>query len=60
MKWGIYRSCDDTERHVIPNEDLVEHTLDEDCVCGPSCEMVHTTTGDQGWLYVHSALDGRE
>lgn len=32
---------------------------DMDCACGPAAECVRSPNGD-GWLIVHSALDGRE
>lgn len=56
--------------HVIPRNDLVQHTVDEDCVCGPTPELVPDdeppwnkfATEPEGdrWLIVHHALDGRE
>lgn len=44
----------DGDVHVVPVDDLVDHEH-EDCVCGPTVEFV-----EDGWLYVHHALDGRE
>ena len=46
--------------HVTPSDDLVDHRLRSDCVCGPRCEPVKREDGSLGWLYVHHALDGRE
>jgi hypothetical protein len=37
--------------HVIPRDDLIDHTAADDCPCGPRSE---------GWLLVHASLDGRE
>lgn len=46
--------------HVVPVGDLIEHDSEgEDCVCGPTVELVETLSGD-GWLFVHHSLDGRE
>lgn len=45
--------------HVIPVNDLVEHTSDEDsfdtCICGPDTEFINGN-----WIIVHHSLDGRE
>lgn len=47
--------------HLRPLADLVEHTVDGDCVCGPLVEPVPTDDmGGLGWVYVHASLDGRE
>lgn len=42
--------------HVTPNNDLIEHEIDDDCVCGPDIEYVE----GGGKLVVHHSLDGRE
>lgn len=42
--------------HVHPVRDTVVHALHEDCPCGPTLEQVE----QQGWLYTHHSLDGRE
>lgn len=45
------------EAHVRPVDDLVEHTFDADCICGPRVE----TDEDTGnYVVVHHSLDGRE
>lgn len=44
------------EMHVIPHNDLIEHTESEDCVCMPQ----GTELGHGQWMYSHSSLDGRE
>lgn len=50
-----------TERlHVVPTSDLVEHDVDEDCVCGPTPDPVFRDDGTNGWIFVHHALDGRD
>jgi hypothetical protein len=43
--------------HVLPVNDLVEHELSEDCVCGPWVELL---SEEDLPLVVHHALDGRE
>ena len=43
------------EMHIVPGNDLIEHTESEECVCGPAL----TDIGD-GQMYIHSSLDGRE
>lgn len=41
--------------HVVPVDDLVDHDLNDDCVCGP------TITFEEGApVVVHHSLDGRE
>lgn len=46
--------------HVCPDQDVVAHDLDEDCVCGPRAEPVPGIDGFIGWMHVHHSLDGRE
>lgn len=41
--------------HVVPTNDLVAHSSDEDCPCGPDVHFV-----DGGKVVVHHSLDGRE
>lgn len=46
---------------VWPKDDLIAHEVqNEDCVCKPTCEPVFREDGSNGWLYTHSALDGRD
>lgn len=45
--------------HVVPTDDLIEHTDDPDCTCGPQPELVMQDGGDV-WIYTHHSLDGRE
>jgi len=49
-----------TFAHVRPDDDYVEHTESEDCVCGPEVIPVQREDGSYGWVYSHHALDGRE
>ncbi|WP_288750525.1 hypothetical protein [uncultured Corynebacterium sp.] len=48
--------------HVMPINDLVEHEWDDDgnCPCGPEVQPVERDDGSIGWIYIHSALDGRD
>lgn len=51
----------DNERHVMPINDLIAHTSDDNCVCSPQAERVQRDDGtDAGWIYIHHSLDGRE
>lgn len=42
--------------HVLPLNDLKEHTQSDDCECHPKIEYV----GEGGKVVVHNAYDGRE
>lgn len=46
--------------HVTPVGDLIDHTTDDTCVCGPRAERIERDDGSDGWLHVHHSLDGRE
>lgn len=48
------------DHHVYPLGDIVEHEVDEGCICGPTCEPVEREDGSFGYVYVHHSLDGRE
>lgn len=41
--------------HVVPLDDVVQHEFHEDCICGPTPELVQIT-----WMYTHHSADGRE
>ena len=58
-RWAATTEHVDGEVHVLPLEDLVEHT-DADCVCGATTEPVPRQDGSTGWLITHHSLDGRE
>jgi hypothetical protein len=45
----------DSEIHSVPVNDLIEHEISEDCVCGPTVEYCNP-----GWHYMHHSLDNRE
>lgn len=55
--WLIYHHPKDT--HIIPDQDLIEHQPDSDCICGPT-HRSNTTTGELRWVVEHHSLDGRE
>lgn len=44
------------EMHLIPHDDLIEHTPSEDCVCGPKENFLF----DGSRIISHPSLDGRE
>lgn len=44
--------------HVVPLNDLYEHTLDGSCRCGVHCEGNIQDYSDLVW--VHDSFDGRE
>lgn len=48
--------------HVMPENDLVEHELSDDCVCRPDVEFVNPESGESydEPLVIHHALDGRD
>ena len=57
--WALVNE-DSGRPHIFPIGDLVEHTVTEDCVCGPSDErLVSKGDGDQ-WVLVHHRLDGNK
>ena len=57
--WHV-QQLDNGDVHLTPNDDQVDHTLDENCICHPTCEAVFRDDGSNGWLYAHHSLDGRE
>jgi hypothetical protein len=56
-------SPDGTAVHIRPRNDLIWHTADDDCPCGP--DSTNIDLSDDGpyayarWIVVHHALDGR-
>lgn len=46
------------DTHVIPIDDLIEHTESWACVCRPLLTRPHGEDG--GFLVIHNAMDGRE
>lgn len=60
MPWKNEIAAMSGEVHTLPVRDLVEHELNDECVCGPTGEAVPRDDGSTGWHYVHHSLDGRE
>lgn len=58
-KWGVFKPGDD-DTHVVPLGDVIEHELDESCVCGVATEPVPRDDGTIAWLFTHHSADGRE
>jgi hypothetical protein len=56
--WGVMLE-QRREDHVIPRDDLVEHTISETCVCGPELVTVDAAGGPCRHV-THRSLDGRE
>jgi hypothetical protein len=50
----------DDGAHVVPLYDIVRHTANDECVCGPTVEAVPRSDGSVGWMLTHHSLDGRE
>ena len=44
--------------HALPTDDAVEHTLTDDCLCGPTMRVSMTGRGDV-WHIRHHRLDTR-
>jgi len=42
--------------HIVPEDDLVQHDLNRDCVCGPTIERFLRADGTVGGLALHHAL----
>lgn len=51
---------DDTNIHTHPDNDLIDHDLDVDCVCLPDVETVERDNGEIVFLAHHHSIDGRE
>ncbi|AMS06462.1 hypothetical protein DUY81_13975 [Acidipropionibacterium acidipropionici] len=49
-----------TTLHVLPVDDLIDHTDSEDCICGPTIESIQHDDGTIDWVITHHSLDGRE
>lgn len=57
--WNVLETGPQTV-HVRPVGDLVWHTLTDDCVCGPTLEVIVYDDAPDGHMYTHHALDGRD
>lgn len=67
MGWKTEEFFDDSGNsryiHVVPIQDLVEHTLDFECVCGTAVEEYYRQPGatpESIYLISHNSLDNRE
>lgn len=49
-----------TTMHVLPINDLIDHTDSENCICGPTIEPIQHGDGTIDWVITHHSLDGRE
>ena len=48
------------ELHIVPQDDLIEHTTHAECICGPSIDPVLDAYIPGGLkIIIHMALDGR-
>jgi len=56
--WDVFTA--DGDAHVVPHTDIIEHTITDDCICGPRIESVRRADGSFGWLAAHNSIDGRE
>lgn len=56
--WSV-KNVVPNEVHVVPHNDLIEHTPDE-CTCGPTLEPIKRDDGSYAWLLIHHSIDGRE
>ena len=55
-KWAVGFNDQDTEVHVWPTNDDLEHELTDECICGPRPEFSPESLP----MYTHASLDGRE
>lgn len=48
--------------HVLPSDDIIEHEVSHECVCGPLIDTGEDENGPypDGPVIVHHSLDGRE
>lgn len=61
-RWRGWIVIEDSEGavHVYPGRDAVEHTADEECVCGPRVTIETFDDAPDGTVITHHSLDGRE
>lgn len=49
------------ELHIVPQDDLIEHTTSPECICGPAIDPVLDPYIPGGLkIIIHMALDGRK
>lgn len=59
--WEVFATDDTFDLVVLcPIDDLIEHEIDNDCICGVEMEPIKRKDGSVAWLEHHHALDGRE
>ena len=60
-KWLLAPDPDnDHNQHVVPDNDIVVHTLSYKCFCSPKWQAEWCVEHGVVWIFVHSALDGRK
>jgi hypothetical protein len=52
--WLIVEVDDDSTVHVVPCNDLVTHSIDDDCICIPNVEPCERNDGSIGFVASHS------
>lgn len=52
--WGVYQRISTGDIHIIPTNDLREHTVERDCWCVPVLDK------KEEMVWVHPSLDRRE
>lgn len=55
LGWDVI-STGPEEVHLVPKADLIEHTENDECVCGPDVQYLE----GGGKIITHASLDGRE
>jgi hypothetical protein len=48
------------QMHILPNNDLRDHTMSWRCDCTPAFVVVGDGLGSWGWILEHNAYDLRE
>lgn len=59
-RWQVFHCPGSRSAHIVPVDDVIEHSISDGCLCGPQCEMVEHDSGGDAWLYHHHSADGRE
>lgn len=55
MTWLVIEVGPD-EVHIVPDADFIEHTKNDECICGPA--TIFLDGGKK--MITHASLDGRE
>lgn len=56
MKAWVVVSVGEEEIHIVPQGDLVEHVMNDECICDPATQYLE----GGGKMHTHSSFDGRE